>query len=629
MINEILLIGDVSDFDVIPNKIIVDRNIKKFTFDLNVHTILKNKKIEHEIAENLLTEEDRSKIFNQMLEFRRWHTKEISNNLEFENVDLLKLFDTHEFSSYLMPILINFILIKKIIDQEKPEKIISTDLFKKIINSYTKNSNIKNEYFINENENEKKILWDKITIKYDIGKFSISFNLSKKLYLKFKKIHESILGFFNNFWYSDDLSKKSIIFLEFNPAIHSVLFKKLKNYDGNIVLINRRRSAVWNKKSSTIVRDSNLKIVNFDKILDKNKKQKISTLVADYSKKLEVFWENSDFFNNLFQINGNSFWTIIEEDVKRKYDEKLPDFILSILSVKKFLTTNDVRCIVSLNDVGETEKAFLEFNHEKIPSILLEHGFIERVKETKQFDYLDFIYFKDKLAVISDTRKKWLSTEFNIDPNRIISLGSPRHDDFFNSRLKNHIKNKMTILLAPNPISDISGLSTTDLKLRVNNILLKILSTVKQLENFEIVVKLHSTQLKHNEEMHLFIKNYDNTIPIYLSKSVIDTINDVDLVIVVSPEPYGTSTMILESMILGKPTINVVFNKKPFEFEHVKSKSVFIISEQDELEKELKKIFLDKNIQNEIYENAHKFVNTFLSNPGIASEKFLDLLRTY
>jgi len=627
MINEILLIGDASDFEVIPDKIIEDTSIKKFSLDFDVHNLLEDKKIEHEIAENLLSEDERSKIFNQMLEFRRWHSKQIPNNLEFENVNLLKLFDTHEFSTYLMPILINFVLIKKIIDKEKPKKIISTGLFKKIINTHTKNNNIKNEYFINDIE--KKLLWDKININYDIGKFSISFNLSKKLYLKFKKINEFILGLFNNFWYSNDLSKKSIIFLEFNPAIHSVLFKKLKKYDGNIVLINRRRSAVWNKKSITVVRNSNLKIINFDKILEKNENQKISNLVANYSKKLEVFWENSDFFNNLFQINGNSFWDVIKEDLKRKYDEKLPDFILSILSAKKLLTTNDVRCIVSLNDVGETEKAFLEFSHEKIPSVLLEHGFIERVKETKQFDYLDFIYFKDKLAVISDTRKKWLSTEFNIDQNRIISLGSPRHDDYFNSKLKNQKKNKITILLAPNPIGDISGLSSTDLKLRVNNVILKIFLTVKQLDNFEIIVKLHSSQLKHNKEIHSFIKNYDSTIPIYLSKSVIDTINDVDLVITVSPETYGTSTMILESMILGKPTINIVFNQKPFEFEHVKSKSIFIISEQDEVEKELKKILLDDNIQNEILENADKFVHKFLSNPGTSSEKFLEHLQTY
>ena len=113
MTSVILLIKDIFEFNVIPDKILNDKNIKKFTFDFNVHEILKNKKIEHEIADNLLTEEDRLKIFNQMLEFRKWYSTVTSKDLEFENVNILKLFDTHEFSSYLMPNLINFILIKE------------------------------------------------------------------------------------------------------------------------------------------------------------------------------------------------------------------------------------------------------------------------------------------------------------------------------------------------------------------------------------------------------------------------------------------------------------------------------------------------------------------------------------
>ena len=41
MNNVILLIGNINDFDVIPNKIIEDVSIKKFTFDLNAHNLLK------------------------------------------------------------------------------------------------------------------------------------------------------------------------------------------------------------------------------------------------------------------------------------------------------------------------------------------------------------------------------------------------------------------------------------------------------------------------------------------------------------------------------------------------------------------------------------------------------------
>lgn len=627
MTSKIILIGDISDLDVIPHKIINDKSIRKISFELDIHEKLKFEKIEHEIGDNLLNQKERLQLFDQMLKFRTWHSKITSKELEFEGVNLLKLFDTHEFTSYLMPILIKFILIKKNIEKEKPKKIIITSLFEKLINPYISNKNIEVEIF--ENKTKKKLIWDKITIKYNIGKISISFNLSKQLYLKLKNITESTAGLFYNFWLSNNSKKKSIILLEFNPVNFSKLLIKLKKYDGNVILVNRRRSAVWNKNAVDIIRKSNCKVVNFDNILNKIEKQEIPLLVNTYLNKLEKFWGNSKFFDNLFQIEGYSFWDIIKKDIMKNYAEKIPDFISSTLSVKKIFKNHDIRCIVSLNDVGETEKVFLEFNQQKKPSILLEHGFIERVNETKQFDYLDFFYFKDKLAVWGTTRKEWLCNEFNIKQDRIITTGSPRHDDYFDSRIKKEKEKEITILLAPNPIGDISGLSSTDLKLRVNNVISKIYSVVQKLDNVKIIVKLHPNQLKHNEEMRLFIKKLDSTIPIYLSTSIINTINIVDVVIVISPEIYGTSTMLLESMILGKPTMNFVFSKKILEFNHVKRKAVFTITEQCDFEKEIKKILFDDDFQEELIENAQKFIDEFLSNPGNASEEFANILKSY
>ena len=115
MTQKIIFLSSVSDFNIIPEDLLQENDTKVFSFNLNVHLELETKKVNHEIADDLLTEEDRLKIFNQMLKFRKWYSTVTSNELEFENVNILKLFDTHEFSSYLMPNLINFILIKKII----------------------------------------------------------------------------------------------------------------------------------------------------------------------------------------------------------------------------------------------------------------------------------------------------------------------------------------------------------------------------------------------------------------------------------------------------------------------------------------------------------------------------------
>ena len=77
--------------------------------------------------------------------------------------------------------------------------------------------------------------------------------------------------------------------------------------------------------------------------------------------------------------------------MKINYQKKLPSFIQLIYCIKKLFKNQDIRCIVSLNDVGETEKAFHEFNKNNIPSIVLQHGFIERSNETKNFDNLDLL----------------------------------------------------------------------------------------------------------------------------------------------------------------------------------------------------------------------------------------------
>ena len=81
--------------------------------------------------------------------------------------------------------------------------------------------------------------------------------------------------------------------------------------------------------------------------------------------------------------------------------------------------------------------AFLEFNNKKVPSILLEHGFVERVDDTKRFDKRDDdINYKDKTAVWGDKKKEYLIHEYGIASDRIIVTGSPRHDDYFLARQK-------------------------------------------------------------------------------------------------------------------------------------------------------------------------------------------------
>jgi len=184
-------------------------------------------------------------------------------------------------------------------------------------------------------------------------------------------------------------------------------------------------------------------------------------------------------------------------------------------------------------------------------------------------------------------------------------------------------------LLAPNPINEINGQSGTNLKLQFNQTIKKTLEIIKKFDNVKVIVKLHPIQLQHNEEIKLLIKNLDSSIPIYLWTSVIDTINSVDTVLVLTPEIHATPTMLLESMILGKPTMNVFFDKTIPEYDHIKNNAVFTVTNNDDLEINLKKFLFDNNFQNILQKNADNFVNQFMSNPGTASKKLASILKSY
>ena len=630
MVSNIVLIGDVSDVDIIPQNLFEDKNSKIFSFDIDTHQKLESKKIFHEMAENFLNQKERMEIFDKIIKFSSWHSKLHSTNYEFENVNLLKLLDSNEFNTLFLPKLINFVLIKRIIEKEKPSKIFSTTLFSTTIKSIINEKKIESVFF--HNSITKKFLWDTIPIKYNFGKLNFEFNLSRKKYLKIKNFMETTLNYFFRLKFDLNSDKKSIVFIEFNPQSFSNLFDELKHFDGNIILVNQRRPAIWSKNSLGVVRNSNCKILQLEEILNEQELNEISQSYEKLSVKINELWNNSDFFNNYFQFEDISFWNVMKEHLIQVYSERLFYYMKLITSVKKFFNCVDISCIVSLNEIGETEKTFLEFNKNRFPSILLEHGFNDKndsVSFMKRFDVLsNYDTFKDKIAVWSETKKKYLIDNYGLDPNRIIVSGSPRHDNYFSSRMKKENNKEKILLLAPNPISEMGGLSTTELKLKFNEFLTKTISIIKKFDDVKLIVKLHPFPLKHNEEIKSLIKEIDENIPIYLSNSVIDVVNSADIVMVISPEP-GTTTMILESMILGKPTMNIYFEKEIPKYNHVKNNAVLSLLNDCNLEDNLQKILFDEKFQKELLRNAEGFISKYLNYTSNSSKTLAKILKSY
>ena len=627
MVSNIILVNDKSDIEIIPENYFQEENCKIYSLELNSHEKLTAKKIPHEIGDSLLLEEERLQIFDKCNEFALWHSSIPNSDFIFNGVNLLKIFDSHEFYSFLMPKLIKIKIIKKILEKEQPEKIISTTFISDIINILISGSDVKSIFF--EDNSKNTLFWEKINLKYNFGPIPISFSISRVTYMKIKNFLESIYGFFYNFWLKKTNNTKSIVLLEFNTESFSNLLVNLKNYDGQIILINERRPAIWNKKTLDIIKKSGCKILKSEFFLTKNEKNQIQSLGNSYSKKFYDLWENSKQFNELFLFEGINLWIILKEFFINIYSQRLNSYISLILSSTKIFKNIDLRCILSLNETGESEKIFLEINKKKVPSILLEHGFVETIDKTLRFEQRNhYSSISDMIAVWGEITKKRLIENYNIPSKQILISGSPRHDDYFKSRLKPVESNEKILLLAPNPINGANGISGVDIKIEFNKLMKKIFQIIKKYDNVKVHVKLHPIQLKHNQEMISLIKQIDKSIPIYLSTSVIDIINRADAVLVITPEIHATPTIILESMILGKPVMNIHLNDTIPEYNYIQKETVLAIRNKDlNLEKYLEKIIFDNDFRNILQKNADNYVSEFMSFSGNASENLSSILK--
>ena len=109
---------------------------------------------------------------------------------------------------------------------------------------------------------------------------------------------------------------------------------------------------------------------------------------------------------------------------------------------------------------------------------------------------------------------------------------------------------------------------------------------------------------------------------------IAELIQSSQLVITITPEGWCPSTIILESMILNKPTMNIVLDEKFYEFEYIKQNAVIAVSDKSDLENDIKQILFDEAIRNGMMDRGKIFVKNFLKNYGNSSKKLAEVLRT-
>ena len=595
--------------------------------DYETHKKLADSNTKHELLDNYLQKKERLELYDFVLSKYTWYENlSRKSDFEFNNINILSLMSSLEFHEFVLTVLIKLFSIKNIISNKSPNEIFVSTKFLKYVKLVQDKNKI--HTFDSNLNNEKSFLTNKIELRFNILSKPCTFYISKKNYSSLKKIYENFFCKINNLWLDKKTSKEIILLVEFNTSAYEEMIRTLSKSKKQVVVLNRRRSAIWNKNSIGILKSNNVKILDPEKFFDLHTDPEFALEHKRLNENLHELWKSKELFS-IFSMKEISFWPLIKDRLKKIYDYRLDDYLKFIFQSRNFLAQLNIKKIICLGESGETENVLLQSVENDVDSILLQHSFLRYNPELKklQWKYED----QNMLGLTCKKFFLWGNSDLNyflenskIQKDQLIISGSPRHDQFLQIKSSTNSHTIKNILITLSPISERSGLGDTNLIIKYNYFLEKIFKILNEFNDLKITVKLHPGENPHNSILIDFLKNQSN-ITVFQIKNPNELIKKSDLMINISPELYDSSTIMLEGLLLRKPVIQLSLDDELSKVEPLKS-PIIQISEIEHFEQIISKIINDEIYRKEIIEQISNKLNDYLSFQGNSSAKFLEII---
>lgn len=608
----IILVDSSASLHIV--KQLLDNNsyAKVISFDYESHKALSRNNISHEISDNYLTEEDLQKIQKESYNLAKWYeNREICKLLEYENINTGKLFYI-EFHYFLLPFLKKFVELINIFKMHKNSKFIASQNLYKIALPLTP-SVIQLEKNL---ENSNPFLYD--SIKFRLTD-SVSINIPRSSYLQLKKISEVILSSLSKDKRNLSSSRKSVLFVEFDPIRYEKLFLFSPQYSLNLILFNRRRPAVWNFKSYSIIKKSGIIVATPYGIINSKIKNSMNRGKNLMENKIKSFWNQEEFFKLFFSINGYSFWEILKPFFLELCTKRILEAIEEIEIAKELLIKSKVSSILVWSENGFNEQIIIGLAKKfGIPTVLIQHGlYDDSISSYEMNEFLGVLpNNSDKFVVWGDLLAKY-ALKCGISPTKIETLGSPIYDKIFERRKVSSISKKDFILLATTSTSNI--VSDLMVKNRENyeKSIMAICIIISKLKK-NLIIKVHPFEEEHDIVKQ--VKKINHKIKIKKKSDIIPLIESCEIFLALD-----MSTTILESQVIERPVISIIVTNDSKDASVFKSNSC-IRTNVENLENELKKILYDKSYKDKIINKGISFANDYLVNHGNASKALLSFL---
>ena len=113
-----IFLESIQDYEKLDENILLDNEYVIFSFNIDVYNFLKNKKHDFKIADEYLTQDDHSKIYEYTTSLYDWYKKDpVLEIMELEGTNLLGIFDTAELHHLLIREIHSFVIVKRILEK--------------------------------------------------------------------------------------------------------------------------------------------------------------------------------------------------------------------------------------------------------------------------------------------------------------------------------------------------------------------------------------------------------------------------------------------------------------------------------------------------------------------------------
>ena len=363
----------------------------------------------------------------------------------------------------------------------------------------------------------------------------------------------------------------------------------------------------------------------------------IRNILKYYSPTFRNLWDEIDKKSAISKVlvcNKVALYPILRWQIKSYFFGEFDSLIGAIRNIetgRKILHKYGIDASICVDENGNSRFLVFASKMENVNSIALQHGLMAPIVNVAySYSASDVNGYKNNLncqfpdvtAMYGDLFKKSLISIGKYEKfSSLVVTGQPRTDilienknKYSRERLSRKLgidPKKKLVVFASQPLYEMSESKIT---------LLSIIDSVRDLDDVSLVVKLHPGDdeeyynkiIEDSRYNAIAIKNIDLYELLYCS----------DLVISIQ------STVILEALIMNKPTIKVNLIENYDIFGGLKPKWLIEVFNDKDLKNEIRKVLFDKKYAHKINKNIKKFISDYYYTiDGKSTERFMQELK--